>query len=296
MWRWVVASSTVALLLWLPAPSFARDAARTGGTQTERGTSPHTAGMLSRGAGYGAERGSTAVRRLQVRLRTLGFTPGPIDGLFGPLTQAAVQRFQRARGLVADGVVGPQTRKPLLARTTGRKSRPSGAGRKSRPSGADRREHAARDRAGPEPPMPAEARSPQTLVPDFGGAPDVAAAPQATGLAPGVAAGLGALATALLLGGVWMLRRRRGNGTPAGYRGEPLRRPGSGVRLGMACAALLAVLALGAAAGALFTKQATSGQPETKDAAGAAAVLEPIGADGARVTGQRRQHRSPGSP
>ena len=291
---WVVASSMVALLLWLPAPSFARDAKD--GTQTEQGKS-HTAGVLSRGDGFGTGHGSTAVRRLQVRLRTLGFKPGPIDGLFGPRTHEAVQRFQRAHALVADGVVGPQTKKPLLARATDRKSRPSGASRaterKSRPSGAGRRERAAHDRAAPERPTLAAARPPQT-VPATGAAPEVV---QASGLAPGVAAGLGSLVTALLLGGLWMLgRRRRGGGTAAGYRAEPSRPPGTGLRLGLACAALLAVLALGVAAGALFTQQATSGERETKEAAGTAAVLEPIGADGAGVSGQRGQQRSPGSP
>jgi Putative peptidoglycan binding domain len=294
MWRWVVTVSAVALLLWLPATSFARDTTDTGGPQTERGTSPQTAGLLRFGAGYGTEGGSTAVRRVQVRLRTLGFQPGPVDGLFGPLTQGAVLRFQRARGLVADGVVGPQTRKPLLARSAGRKN--ASGDHTRRTSGADGRQHAARDRAGSGRPGPVEARPPQTPAPDSGGARDVAAGSRSSGLAPGLAAGLGALAMALLLGGLWMRDRRRGGGTPAGHRGEPSRPPGSGVRLGMACAALLAVLALGVAAGALFAKQAAPGGRDSNDTAGAAAVFEPIGADGAAASGQRRENRSPGSP
>ena len=35
------------------------------------------------------------------------------DSVFGPTTEVSVQQFQRAKGLTADGVVGPQTRKSL---------------------------------------------------------------------------------------------------------------------------------------------------------------------------------------
>lgn len=51
-----------------------------------------------------------AVRTLQRDLRTLGFDPGPVDGDFGPLTNAAVVAFQKTHGLEPDGVVGPLTR------------------------------------------------------------------------------------------------------------------------------------------------------------------------------------------
>jgi hypothetical protein len=49
------------------------------------------------------------VRQLQDLLRSIGFDPGPSDGNFGKATHEAVMAFQRSRGLVADGAVGPAT-------------------------------------------------------------------------------------------------------------------------------------------------------------------------------------------
>ena len=48
---------------------------------------------------------------LQVALRHHGMYSGTVDGLSGPGTAAAVRRFQARRGLTADGVVGPRTRR-----------------------------------------------------------------------------------------------------------------------------------------------------------------------------------------
>ena len=54
-------------------------------------------------------RGSSgsAVKTLQARLQTLGFNPGPIDGIFGSGTDAAVRAFQRARGIEVGLVLIP---------------------------------------------------------------------------------------------------------------------------------------------------------------------------------------------
>ena len=75
---------------------------------------------LARGAGYADVAGSPQVRRLQRWLRRVGVRPGPIDGLFGPLTEGAVFRFQRARGLRQDGIAGPVTLRHLRPRSGSR--------------------------------------------------------------------------------------------------------------------------------------------------------------------------------
>jgi len=49
------------------------------------------------------------VKKLQRKLRDTHFSPGAIDGDFGPATHAAVINFQKARGLLPDGIVGPKT-------------------------------------------------------------------------------------------------------------------------------------------------------------------------------------------
>ena len=56
------------------------------------------------------------VRDIQQALLSQGFDPGPIDGFFGSKTAAAVAAFQRVKGLVADGEVGPQTAAYLQAK------------------------------------------------------------------------------------------------------------------------------------------------------------------------------------
>jgi hypothetical protein len=53
------------------------------------------------------------VKLVQGRLLQLGVARLAVDGEFGPMTRAAVQAFQRAKGLEVDGVVGPRTWKAL---------------------------------------------------------------------------------------------------------------------------------------------------------------------------------------
>jgi peptidoglycan hydrolase-like protein with peptidoglycan-binding domain len=55
---------------------------------------------------YGSR--GAAVEELQEKLNNYGTTPPlAVDGIFGPLTRAAVVSFQQANGLAPDGVVGP---------------------------------------------------------------------------------------------------------------------------------------------------------------------------------------------
>lgn len=53
------------------------------------------------------------IKEIQRKLKKHGFDLQGADGVFGPKTLAAVQAFQRARGLVPDGEVGPQTAEAL---------------------------------------------------------------------------------------------------------------------------------------------------------------------------------------
>lgn len=55
-----------------------------------------------------------SVRELQSMLVLLGYYAGPVSGVFQEDTQLAVQRFQQATAITADGIVGPATWSKLL--------------------------------------------------------------------------------------------------------------------------------------------------------------------------------------
>ena len=53
------------------------------------------------------------VKTLQYLLRARGHTV-TVDGIFGPMTEAAVRSFQQQKGLAVDGIVGPNTWSALI--------------------------------------------------------------------------------------------------------------------------------------------------------------------------------------
>lgn len=51
----------------------------------------------------------TEVSAMQQPLKNAGLYSGPIDGIFGPNTEAAVRAYQSSRGVTSDGIVGDET-------------------------------------------------------------------------------------------------------------------------------------------------------------------------------------------
>ena len=114
--RTAVLAACVALLCAAAVPALADPGASASG-----GASASSEIVVKRG-----DRGS-AVRSIQHQLGI------PADGVFGPMTERSVKRFQRRHDLVADGIVGPLTRgalglEPFSARSLRRTSGHSGHG------------------------------------------------------------------------------------------------------------------------------------------------------------------------
>ena len=72
---------------------------------------------LPRGITWTLEIGSLdpveEISGVQARLNNLGYDSGPVDGIQGPITTAAVKAFQEENNLKVDGIVGPRTRGKL---------------------------------------------------------------------------------------------------------------------------------------------------------------------------------------
>lgn len=222
---------------------------------------PASGGLLARGSGYGSPSGSDPVRTLQRRLRGLGQRPGPIDGLYGPLTQGAVERFQQGHGLAVDGIVGRQTRRKLYP-----------AAQPIEPPAHHETQPGTLERKSPAPQTGAESadeRQPARPAPSGAASRD---GPQAdTSVPPEIVALVAALAGLLLLAVLWKSRE-------------------ASVNFGLVCAALLGMFGIGAAVGATFaTRAAPDGVGEARAQTGAL-LAEPKAADRAR--GAPRRHKT----
>ncbi|MBD2099553.1 peptidoglycan-binding protein [Leptolyngbya sp. FACHB-261] len=104
----VVGSRTSQALLGVAVPD-------TGGGNVPAVSIPaSTASSASTGATSGS------VVELQRLLSDRGFSPGTVDGVYGPSTEAAVRRAQTFYGLSVDGVAGPATLSALRGQTSPR--------------------------------------------------------------------------------------------------------------------------------------------------------------------------------
>lgn len=50
-----------------------------------------------------------SIKEIQQALKDHGCDPGPVDGIIGRMTIAAIKDFQKKKNLVVDGIVGPKT-------------------------------------------------------------------------------------------------------------------------------------------------------------------------------------------
>jgi peptidoglycan hydrolase-like protein with peptidoglycan-binding domain len=85
----------------------------------DRRPSGWDAGPVRLGTGAHSPSGSRRVREVQRRLRSLGYRPGPIDGIFGVRTRAAVAWFQVKHGFPVDGEATLAVVRHLRVRTRG---------------------------------------------------------------------------------------------------------------------------------------------------------------------------------
>jgi hypothetical protein len=75
---------------------------------------PGTGGMSSKAAtGMNDSAGSEQVKAVQKALQDKGMDPGPVDGIMGPKTMAALKAFQKDQKLTESGRLDDQTREKL---------------------------------------------------------------------------------------------------------------------------------------------------------------------------------------
>lgn len=93
----------------------------------------------SGGLTYTQVLGPDALMRVQDRLRQLGVYDGRVDGVWGPDSQAALERFQQSRGLQVTGQLGEAAAATLglrPAELVEASRAPSGAGAEAAPAAA----------------------------------------------------------------------------------------------------------------------------------------------------------------
>lgn len=114
--------AALALLIALPAGAMAYRAPS---------AAPLTEVVNVRALRYGDT--GPAVAELQALLRQRGFNPGPVDGIFGPLTEAAVIAAQRHYGLDVDGLAGRMTVSALREEAVPSPAQPAARGERPHP-------------------------------------------------------------------------------------------------------------------------------------------------------------------
>jgi peptidoglycan hydrolase-like protein with peptidoglycan-binding domain len=87
------------------------------GGNAEEETIPSSVPMPATLRDLSLNRQGSDVESLQTRLTELGYYAGRISGSYGELTRAAVEAFQRANGLTADGIAGVRTQTKMYADT-----------------------------------------------------------------------------------------------------------------------------------------------------------------------------------
>jgi hypothetical protein len=107
-WLYARISVNTPVVITTSGKSFPALAAANGYKVTNGSTVPVISIVNLKKGSHGDE-----VRELQRRLTEVGYSTKGIDGVFGANTDAAVRKFQKAKKLNVDGIVGPATKKVL---------------------------------------------------------------------------------------------------------------------------------------------------------------------------------------
>jgi peptidoglycan hydrolase-like protein with peptidoglycan-binding domain len=101
---WVENALAGALLLALAFPGWAAE---------EKKAAPPKEEKMEKMDTKAPAKGSEDTKKIQEALKAKGQDPGPVDGVMGPKTRAAVKSFQEASGLKATGNVDDKTAEKL---------------------------------------------------------------------------------------------------------------------------------------------------------------------------------------